>query len=292
VLLALAAVAVNSAPIFMPAPIGDEVLDKLDNDLDNLLETAEDRYISPREKDQMARDDKIPPIKNGVVSKQEKAAENGTARDPFKQIGTYTDAMKKHEEETERRLAQRPKMVNGVRQRVGPLNRFRSAKDREARAQTIAKNIYKIVKGPVKKRVKKTALQLSIDRIKKKGIKDAKFLHRIYQKSKARDRKRRRLSQRREDRLAKEKRKPKLSILHRHIERMKAEDKKAEKGPKVADAQTIKEIEMDGLPTAAEMKAQKRAKEQLLEPRRRYERRHERRHDSKKATLLDNSEEA
>merc|ERR1712072_618051 len=245
VLLALAAVVVNSAPIFMPAPIGDEVLSKLDNDLDNLLETAEDRYYTEKERDQMEKDDNVAPMKNGVVSKQERAAENGTSKDPYKQRGTYTEAMRKHDALTERRLSKPPRKVNGVRKRVSPLDYFDSAADQKKRAQQIATHIYKIIKGPVQKKVTKTALQRSIEKIKRKGVKDAKFLNRIYRKSLARDRKGRRKSQRREDRSAAEKRKPKLSILHRHIEAMQAGDKPAEKDIKVADAKTIKEIEQD-----------------------------------------------
>jgi len=259
VLLALAAVVVNSAPIFMPAPIGDEVLGKLNNDLDNLLETAEDRYYTDKERDQMAKDDNTAPMKNGVVSKQEQAAENGTSKDPYKQMGTYTEQMKKHDALTARRLSRPPKKINGVRKRVSPLDYFDTVADQKKRAQEIATHIFKIIKGPVQKKVTKTALQRSIENIKKKGVKDAKFLRRIYEKSVKRDRKGRRQSQTREDRAAAEKRKPKLSILHRHIEAMKAEDKFAERDIKKADAKTIAEIEKDGLPTAAEAKAEARA---------------------------------
>jgi len=264
VLLALAAVVVNSAPIFMPAPIGDEVLDKLDNDLDNLLETQEtaesDRYYTEKEKDQMAADDAKAPMKNGVVSPQEKAAENGTARDPFKQLGTYTDAMKKHDALTARRLSKPVPKVNGVRKRVGPLDYFDTASDQKKRAAQIATHIYRIIKGPVKKKVTKTALQRSIEKIKAKGRKDAKFLNRIYKASLRRDRKQRAKSQRRQDRRVAEKRKPKLSILHQKMAALSAEDRPAEKGPKIADSKTIAEIEADGLPSAQEIQAAARAK--------------------------------
>merc|ERR1719305_1863177 len=224
VLLALAAVVVNSAPIFMPAPIGDEVLGKLNNDLDNLLETAEDKYYTDKERDQMAKDDKTAPMKNGVVSKQEQAAENGKSKDPYKQMGIYSEEQKK-------------------------------------RAQQIATHIFKIIQAPVQRKAAKTALKQSIENIKKKGVKDAKFLRRIYKKSVRRDRKERRQSQTRADRASAEKRKPKLSILHRHTEKMKAEDKHAERNMKRADADTLAEIEKDGLPTAKEAQAQARAEQ-------------------------------
>jgi hypothetical protein len=271
VLLALAAVVVNSAPIFMPAPIGDEVLGKLNNDLDNLLETAEDKYYTDKERDQMAKDDKTAPMKNGVVSKQEQAAENGKSKDPYKQMGTYSEEMKKHDELTARRLSKPPKKINGVRKRVSPLDYFDTVADQKKRAQQIATHIFKIIQAPVQRKAAKTALHQSIENIKKKGVKDAKFLRRIYKKSVRRDRKERRQSQTRADRASAEKRKPKLSILHRHIEKMKAEDKHAERTMKRADAETIAEIEKDGLPTAKEAQAQARAEKQRAEAQARAE---------------------
>merc|ERR1712164_54294 len=176
-------------------------------------------------------------------------------------MGTYTEEMKKHDELTARRLSKRPKKINGVRKRVSPLDYFDTVADQKKRAQQIATHIFKIIQAPVQKNAAKTALKQSIENIKRKGVKDAKFLRRIYKKSVQSDRKERRQSQTREDRAAAEKRKPKLSILHRHIEKMEAEDKHAERNIKRADAETIAEIEKDGLPTAKGAQARARAEQ-------------------------------
>jgi len=198
------------------------------------------------EKIQAAKHDKKPPIKNGVVSKEEQAAENGTNRDPFKEMGTYTKAMFKHDQNVRWHL-DHPKKKNGVKRPYDDLNDFRNPEDKRKRAQKIAKDIYKIIKKPIAKRVQKEKEKREEYAITRKGKKDAAFLHRILVKSKRRDTKERRKDRKQRARMAKEKKRPKLALKNKFNAMMRKEDEKFA-NMKVPDSQSVAEVEADGKP--------------------------------------------
>merc|ERR1712070_740252 len=89
-------------------------------------------------------------------------------------VATYPKFVKKHDKEVTQRIFDK----RARKMKDKELNWFPSKQARMRRAQKIARDIYKIARKPIVKKVEKTADQLAVERIKK-----AKFLHRIYKHS-------------------------------------------------------------------------------------------------------------
>merc|ERR1712070_731116 len=117
------------------------------------------------------------------------------------------------------------------------LNWFPSKQAKMRRAQKIARDIYKIARKPIVKKVEKTADQLAVERIKKGGIKDAKFLHRIYKHSIRKDVKTKRHLNVDDVRMAQERRKPKLAYRNKQL-----------------DPRVVKKVIRSGLPKSQKKK--------------------------------------
>lgn len=238
VLSVAALLASNAAPLpQLPELAGDEVLTRLNKDLDNLLETGETA----------ARVFSVTPEQDAKAKAKQQERKDKIKNDPYKQRGTYNKDMKKNEK-AQRWANRNTQKVKGVVKKYDPLNDFKSAKDQKKRALKIAKDIFNIIHKPVAKKAEKAAEKRAISSITKKGKKDANFLHRIIVKSKKRDRRENKHQRKDNERMAKEKRKPKKAIKNRILSGMAKEDKKLEKDPKIVPDSIREKVERDGLP--------------------------------------------
>merc|ERR1711998_88707 len=230
---ALLLLLVSLGVLIQGAPLGDDVLERLDNELNALVETDETSTDA-----RSAMDD----VLNNVKSEEEQSQADKNDKDPYKQRKTYTKEMKKYEQDVKWHK-EHPKKKGGIIKKYDPLNDFKSKADMQKRARKIAKDIYKIIKKPVAKKAEETALQRSVRLIKERGIRDANMIKRIRKAIIRRD-KREKTRQRKSDRrLAKEKKKPKLAIKNSIRRTMAKEDKKLEKDPKMPSAAAVAAVE-------------------------------------------------
>lgn len=230
-LLVALTVAIHGAPL----GVQNEVLDRLDDDLDALVETDENSTVSPMDK-------LLNTAKEANDSEQRKKD-----KDPFKQRGTYTKEMKQYEKE-EKWHKDHPKKVDGRKKKYDPLNDFKNPEDEKKRAAKIARDIYNIIKKPVAKKAEEIDEQRRIRLIKEKGKRDAKTLRRIRKAIVRRDRREKNRQRKDDRRMAQEKRHPKKAVKNRIQSTMASEDKKLEKDPPQASAAAIAAVEKMGQP--------------------------------------------
>merc|ERR1711896_98432 len=109
---ALLLLLVSLGVLIQGAPLGDDVLERLDNELNALVETDETSTDA-----RSAMDD----VLNNVKSEEEQSQADKNDKDPYKQRKTYTKEMKQYEKDAKWHK-DHPKKKDGIVKKYDALN--------------------------------------------------------------------------------------------------------------------------------------------------------------------------